>query len=117
MYMYILSFLCCNHSVNFSSSPGQRVLEEILSPLVDKLQSSENDEDRMVVLDGIQQIMAIRSNVVLPMIIPHLIQPPVNIKALSLLSSVAGHALYKHLSRVIPALVTCITQHQVSFVM
>ena len=90
------------------------MLEEILTPLVDKLQSSADDEERMLVLDGLQQIMAVRSNVVLPMIIPHLIQPPVNIKALALLSSVAGHALYKHLPRVIPALVTSLVQNKVS---
>ena len=90
------------------------MLEEVLTPLVDKLQSSNDSEERLLVLDGLQQIMAVRSNVVLPMVIPHLIQPPINIKALSLLSSVAGHALYKHLPRVIPALATCIVQRKAS---
>lgn len=63
-------------------------------------------EKREIVLDGLQQVMTVKSNVVLPMIIPNLTQPPVNVRALSLLSSVAGQALYKHLPRVIPALVT-----------
>ncbi len=83
---------------------------------MDRLQSSD-DEERLLVLDGLQQIMSIRSNVVLPMVIPQLIKPPVNIKALSLLSTVAGQSLYKHLPKVIPALVNCMVQHKVRVVM
>lgn len=90
------------------------MLEEVLTPLVDKLQSSESNDERLLVLDGLQQIMAVRSNVVLPMIIPHLITPPVNIKALSLLAPVAGHALYKHLSKIIPAIATSVVRNMVS---
>ena len=85
------------------SLSGQRVLEEVLTPLLEQLQ--EKDDDHEIVLDGLQQVMAVKSNAVLPMIIPQLIRPPVNIKALSVLSSVAGSALNKHLPRVIPALV------------
>lgn len=76
-----------------------------MSPLLEKLQSQDEDL-REIVLDGLQQVMSIRSNVVLPMIIPRLIAPPINTRALALLSSVAGSALYRHLPKVIPALVT-----------
>ena len=91
---------------------GQHVLEEILTPLLIKLGKSSDDERRDIVLDGLQQIMSVKSNVVLPMVIPQLIQTPVNVRALSVLSSVAGHALYKHLPRVIPALVSSLAKEK-----
>jgi hypothetical protein len=85
---------------------GQNVLDEVLVPLLEQLGKTDDVDQRERVLDGLQQVMAVKSNVVLPMIIPRLIQPPVNVRALSLLSSVGGQALYKHLPRVIPALVS-----------
>ena len=42
-------------------------------------------------LDGLKQVMAVKSKVVLPQLIPQLVKPPVNTKALALLSSVAGN--------------------------
>lgn len=44
-------------------------------------------------LDGLRQVMAIKSRVVLPYLVPQLTSPPVNTKALSILASVAGEAL------------------------
>ena len=55
-------------------------------------------------LDGLQQIMARRSRVVLPYLIPRLTTPPVNTKTLALLTAVAGEALSKHLGKVLPSL-------------
>lgn len=52
--------------------------------------------------------MAIKSRVVLPHIIPQLIRPPVNVRALALLTSVAGESLNKHLNRIIPALINAL---------
>lgn len=57
-------------------------------------------------LDGLKQVMAVKSKVVLPQLIPQLVRPPANTKALALLSSVAGDALHKHLDRIIPALIS-----------
>ena len=68
-------------------------------------QLQEKGDDHEIVLDGLQQVMAVKSNAILSIIIPQLIQPPVNIKALSVLFSVGGSALNKHLPCVIPALV------------
>lgn len=44
-------------------------------------------------LDGLRQVMAIKSRVVLPYLVPQLTSHPVNTKALSILASVAGEAL------------------------
>lgn len=57
-------------------------------------------------LDALQRIMQLKSRVVLPYLVPHLTQPPVNIKALSRLTLVAGDALARHLTRIIQAVVT-----------
>lgn len=59
----------------------------MLSPLLADLSSEDRSE---IALDGLKQVMAVKSSVVLPHIIPQLVQPPVNAKALALLSSVAG---------------------------
>ncbi|CAN7985199.1 unnamed protein product [Ixodes pacificus] len=59
-------------------------------------------------LDGLRQVMAIKSRVVLPYLIPQasLTTPPVNTKALSHLSAVAGESLSRHLPKILPALLT-----------
>ena len=60
-------------------------------------------------LDGLRQVMAIKSRVVLPYMIPHLTAPPVNTKALSVLASVAGDVLSRHFNRILPALLAAVT--------
>lgn len=93
------------------------MLDEVLTPLMGQL--LEGDEEgghqsrREVVLDGLRHVMAVKSNVVLPVMIPQLIQPPINTRALALLSSVAGPALHHHLSKVIPALVSSLKDVEV----
>ena len=62
-------------------------------------------EDQDYALDALQRIMQLKSRVVLPYLVPHLTQAPVNIKALARLTLVAGEALAKHLSRIIQAVV------------
>lgn len=52
-------------------------------------------------LDGLQQVMAIKSHAVLPYLVPKLIHAPVNTKALSLLASVAGVALDRELHKIL----------------
>lgn len=68
---------------------GPRVLDDVLSPLLSDL-SSPSSQRSEVALDGLRQVMAVKSRVVLPHLVPQLIQPPVNIRALALLTSVAG---------------------------
>ncbi|XP_067931600.1 stalled ribosome sensor GCN1-like [Watersipora subatra] len=83
------------------SNVGTRVLEEILPDLLEKL----NDElMQEYALDGMQQVMAIKSHAVLPYLVPKLIHPPVNTKALSLLASVAGQALDRELYKILQAM-------------
>ncbi|KAF7282220.1 hypothetical protein GWI33_003020 [Rhynchophorus ferrugineus] len=85
------------------STVGSRALDDILPTLLNQL----NDNNPTVVectLDGLRQVMAIKSRVVLPYLVPQLTAPPANTKALSILASVAGEALNKYLPRILPAL-------------
>ncbi|CAG9759746.1 unnamed protein product [Ceutorhynchus assimilis] len=85
------------------STVGTRALDDILPNLLNQL----NDDDPEVVectLDGLRQVMAIKSRVVLPYLVPQLTAPPANTKALSILASVAGDSLNKYLPRILPAL-------------
>ena len=61
-------------------------------------------------LDGLTQVMAVKSRVVLPYIVPQLTEAPVNTRALAFLSSVAGEALTKHLGRILPALMSSLSE-------
>jgi hypothetical protein len=47
---------------------------------------------------------------VLPYLVPQLTASPVNTKALSILASVAGEALNRHLARILPALLTSLAE-------
>lgn len=73
----------------------------MLKPLVEKLGSQQHSD---LALDALRQVVSVKGKVVLPYLIPQLVMPPVNTRALALLSSVAGEALNKHLDRIIPAL-------------
>lgn len=63
-------------------------------------------------LDGLRQVMAIKSRVVLPYLVPQLTAEPVNTKALSILASVAGEALTKYLPKILPALLSALAASQ-----
>ncbi|XP_077995202.1 stalled ribosome sensor GCN1-like [Glandiceps talaboti] len=86
---------------NLHNTIGSQALDEILPTLLKQLNDKEVGE---YALDGLREVMAVKSRVVLPYMVPKLIAPPVNIKALAILSEVAGEALTRHLSRILPAL-------------
>ncbi|KAJ1530782.1 hypothetical protein ONE63_005633 [Megalurothrips usitatus] len=93
------------------STVGVRALDDILPSMLNQL----SDPDPQVVectLDGLRQVMAIKSRVVLPYLVPQLTAPPVNTKALSILASVAGEALTRFLNKILPALLTALSSAQ-----
>ncbi|KAL1482616.1 hypothetical protein MTO96_033684, partial [Rhipicephalus appendiculatus] len=71
---------------NLHSTVGSRALDDILSPLLMQLGHGDSVLAENT-LDGLRQVMAIKSRVVLPYLIPQLTTPPVNTKALSHLSA------------------------------
>ena len=82
---------------------GTKALDEILSPLLAAMETLEGEEHEYLI-GALQEIMQAKSKVVLPYMVPKLIQKPVNIGALASLSSVAGTALYEHLDTIITAI-------------
>lgn len=85
------------------STVGVRALDDILPAMLNQL----NSPDQAVAentLDGLRQVMAIKSRVLLPYLVPQLTSQPVNTKALSILASVAGEALTRYLLKILPAL-------------
>ena len=85
------------------SACGGKVLDEILPKMLHLLGDPVQGDHA---LDGLKQIMTTKGKVVLPYLIPQLTAPPVNTRALSLLSESAGDALAKHLPKILPALLT-----------
>ncbi|XP_033149137.1 eIF-2-alpha kinase activator GCN1 [Drosophila busckii] len=91
------------------STVGSRALDDILPSMLNGL----SDPDPLVAentLDGLRQVMSIKSRVVLPYLVPQLTAPPVNTKALSILVSVAGDALTKYLPKILSALLESLSQ-------
>ncbi|XP_071479229.1 stalled ribosome sensor GCN1-like [Diadema antillarum] len=84
---------------------GHKSLEDILPDLLGKLSDEEVGE---FALDGLKQVMAVKNRVVLPFLIPKLIQPPVNTGVLAILSEVAGDSLTRHLAKILNALMTAV---------
>ncbi|XP_068094819.1 stalled ribosome sensor GCN1 [Hyperolius riggenbachi] len=87
------------------STIGYQALEDILPHLLEQLDDEEMSD---FALDGLKQVMAVKSRVVLPYLVPKLIAPPVNTRVLAFLSSVAGDALTKHLNVILPAVMTAL---------
>ncbi|XP_065830516.1 stalled ribosome sensor GCN1-like [Oscarella lobularis] len=91
---------------------GTTALEEILPSLLTILKTESDEVD--FALDGLKQVMAAKSRVVLPFLVPKLTASPVNAKALALLSSVAGEALIRHLGSILPALLRSLSENAAS---
>ncbi|XP_055638459.1 eIF-2-alpha kinase activator GCN1 [Toxorhynchites rutilus septentrionalis] len=90
---------------------GTRALDDILPSMLESLSDPDSDVAEWT-LDGLRQVMAIKSRVVLPYLIPQLTAHPVNTKALSILASVAGDALTRYLPKILPALLSALATAQ-----
>ncbi|KAI7873032.1 armadillo-type protein [Spinellus fusiger] len=85
---------------------GAKAIDDILPSLLHQLQSS--DDSSAYALSALKEIMAVRSNVVFPVLIPTLLTVPItafNARALASLVTVAGPALNRRLTTILSALV------------
>ncbi|XP_062212235.1 protein ILITYHIA-like [Phragmites australis] len=86
-------------------SAGLQAIDEIVPTL---LRALEDDDTSATALDGLKQILSVRTTAVLPHILPKLVQPPLssfNAHALGALAEVAGPGLNSHIGTVLPALI------------
>jgi HEAT repeat protein len=82
---------------------GPKAIDDIIPNLLTSLKKQSSS----FALEGLKEIMNVRSNAVFPVLIPTLLIKPIssaNAQALSTLISVAGSALTKRLDTIIPAL-------------
>ncbi|KAM7532155.1 hypothetical protein LguiB_035565 [Lonicera macranthoides] len=87
-------------------SAGLQAIDEIVPTLLHAL---EDDDMSDTALDGLKQILSVRTTAVLPHILPKLVQLPLsafNAHALGALAEVAGPGLDFHLGTVLPALLS-----------
>ncbi|KHN43147.1 Translational activator GCN1 [Glycine soja] len=87
-------------------SAGMLAIDEIVPTLLHAL---EDDETSDTALDGLKQILSVRTSAVLPHILPKLVHPPLsafNAHALGALAVVAGPGLDFHLCTVLPPLLS-----------
>ncbi|GMH13085.1 hypothetical protein Nepgr_014926 [Nepenthes gracilis] len=94
-------------------SAGMQAIDEIVPTLLHAL---ENDEASDAALDGLKQILSVRTTAVLPHILPKLVLLPLtefNAHALGALAEVAGPSLNPHLGTVVPALLSAMADENV----
>ncbi|KAI0489335.1 hypothetical protein KFK09_029177 [Dendrobium nobile] len=85
-------------------SAGMQAIDDIVPTL---LKALEDDETSDKALDGLKQILSVRTSAVLPHILPKLVHPPLSAfsaHALGALAEVAGSALNFHVGTILPAL-------------
>ena len=95
---------------NLHNMIGMKALDEVALVLLEDLKHGvESPEKAEWALDGLKQLVIVKSRVILPYIIPHLTQPPINIHALCKLCSCAStEILSKHLNRILVTLVNAL---------
>ncbi|KAN0049996.1 hypothetical protein ACTA71_003094 [Dictyostelium dimigraforme] len=95
---------------------GSKASNEILPQLIHLLDNSNKDLAGYA-LDGLRQVILVRSSIVLPVLIPKLLSRPIstsNVSALSSLAADAGEGLYVHLSTIIPSLIESFTNPNIA---
>ncbi|KAJ3394121.1 translational activator of GCN4 [Entophlyctis sp. JEL0112] len=88
---------------------GSKSIDEILPSLLNELKGGSSGN----ALEALKEIMSVRSAVVFPVLIPTLLVTPMtgfNARALASLISVAGNALNKRLSTILPVLMNGLDQ-------
>ena len=84
---------------------GAEVVDEVLPEMLSQVSGEEAEGG--AALAGLRQLIAVRGQQVLPLLVPRLLTEPVTpfkANALSSLSTVAGSALYPHLQLILEAL-------------
>ncbi|KAL8544545.1 hypothetical protein ACS0TY_004932 [Phlomoides rotata] len=87
-------------------SAGLQAIDEIVPTLLHALEDEQTSD---TALDGLKQILSVRTTAVLPHILPKLVHLPLsafNAHALGALAEVAGPGLNFHLGTVLPALLS-----------
>ncbi|RDD44813.1 eIF-2-alpha kinase activator GCN1 [Trichoplax sp. H2] len=92
---------------NLHDRTGDVAFDEILTVLLNEIDS---DDKNMVenALDGLKQVVLVKSSTTLPFLVPKLAREPIQVRALAYVASVAGEELSLYANQVIPALLSVI---------
>uniref|UniRef100_A0A6B2KWI5 TOG domain-containing protein n=1 Tax=Arcella intermedia TaxID=1963864 RepID=A0A6B2KWI5_9EUKA len=85
---------------------GSRAIDEIVPELIKNLDNPDHEISHKA-LNGLSQMLAVRSNIVLPFVVPKLIKPPLtsfNAKALASVVEASGNSIHSYLGTILPAL-------------
>lgn len=82
---------------------GAKALDDVLPHMLERLHDPD-PEQAEAALDGLRQVLGLKSRAVLPYLVPQLTAAPANTRALSALAAAAGDSLTRHLHRILPAL-------------
>jgi HEAT repeat protein len=91
---------------------GSVAINEIIPQLLHNLEDEDERVSHMA-LNGLKQMLAVRSTVVLPFVVPSLLTTPMtvfNAKALASLAEVSGVGLFPHLKSILLALLPAVYQ-------
>ena len=87
---------------------GSRIIDEILPVLSGQLHESNTGSDRNNALDGLREILSVRSQVILPRLIPTLLAVPITeakYKALISVAEVSGASIYSHSTEILTTVI------------
>jgi hypothetical protein len=99
---------------NLHNMIGSKALEEVCLHMFKQISDESVDKEFSErALDGLKQIMYIKSRALLPFLLPHLTQPPVNIEALCKLCCCASiDVLSKHLGKLLVTLIYSLAMYE-----
>jgi hypothetical protein len=92
-------------------------VDEAVPSLLQAIESAASEEDSVRALAGLQNIVAARGKEILPLLIPRLLQVPINstsCKALKAVAKVTGSVMHYHLSSVLDVFVDSIADADAS---
>lgn len=98
---------------SFQTAVGKPAIDDIIPHLLNALGNTENAEVSDNSLKALQEIMATKSEVIFPILVPSLMEQPIDAfkaNALGSLAEVAGTALYKKLSVIINSIILSLEQ-------
>ena len=98
---------------SFQTAVGKSAIDDVIPHLLNTLGDTENAEVSDNSLKALQEIMATKSEVIFPILVPSLMEQPIDAfkaNALGSLAEVADTALYKKLSVIINAIILSLEQ-------
>ncbi|KAL6927817.1 hypothetical protein ACO0SA_004440 [Hanseniaspora valbyensis] len=93
---------------SFQTAVGKSAIDDIIPALLTQLGDNKGTEESENALLALQEIMATKSEIIFPILVPTLMEQPIDAfksNALGSLAEVAGSALYKRLSVIINSII------------